>query len=69
MPSQSRSEGESTSDHWMVTLSPDRLRVVGETERVASALAEEVKIERKRVKKIEKLRIMAIICEFKKEII
>ena len=59
MPSQSRSEGESTSDHWMVTLSPDRFRVLGETERVASALAEEVKIERKRVK-IEKLRIMAI---------
>lgn len=62
MPSQSRLEGVSTSDHWMVTLSPDRLRVLGETERDASALAEEVKIERKRMMEIEKLTIIAIKC-------
>lgn len=47
MPSQSRSEGDSTLDHWMTTESPDRFRVLGEIDKVALALAEEAKTESK----------------------
>lgn len=48
MPSQSRSEGDSTPDHLMATESPDRFRVLGEMETVALALAEDTKVETKR---------------------
>lgn len=58
MPSQSRSEGDSTLDHWMTTESPDRFRVLGEIDKVALALAEEAKTETKRMK-VEKSTIMA----------
>lgn len=59
MPSQSRSEGESTLDHWMMMESPDRFRVLGEMDKVALALAEEMKRETKRMR-VEKSTIMAI---------
>lgn len=60
MPSQSRSDGDSTPDHWMTTDSPDRFRALGEIEIVSLAFAEETKTETKRRKK-DKLPIMAII--------
>ena len=50
MPSQSRSEGDSTPDHLMTTESPDRFRVFGEMETVALALAEDTKRRRRRRK-------------------
>lgn len=62
MPSQSRSEGESTWDHFMMTESPDRFRFLGEIDKVALALAEETKIETNRMK-VEKSTIMAIKCD------
>ena len=59
MPSQSRSEGETRLDHLMRMESPDRLRVLGEMDKVALALAEETKTERKRMK-VENSTIMAV---------
>lgn len=66
MPSQSRSEGDSTLDHWMTTESPDRFRDLGDIDKVDLALAEERKRETKRMK-VEKSTIMAIKCDATEE--
>lgn len=51
MPSQSSFEGEGTFDHWIETVSPDLVRVLGVTVSVVGADRDGVGARKRRIKR------------------